>query len=367
MRQLRIFAQATYLLRTSIVLGVLACSLLGGIFVVRSTAHGATGATTQCKQYTIPVHLSVLALTTYHVASWLCYPQTPGSSVQLLVHGSTYDHTYWDFSCPACQTNDYSYAQYMAQAGYTTFNYDRLGNGQSDHPLPELVTIQGDAYVLSQLIRDLKTGAYGGPAFQKVIVVAHSVGSAISVDEAADPTLTSPDGLILSGFIHFVDPAELAYLATAIHPALLDPDPQINHLLPGYVTTIPNTRGKIFYDLADADPNVIAADEASKEVITDAEFASFFTIEATPISRLIHVPVLEALGQFDNLFCLGTFDCTNGSNVQNYEAPFFSPAAHLQVIIIPQAGHDLNLQENAATVWYPQALQWIQAQGGSVP
>ena len=361
MKRFGILAEAKHFLRTGIVLGVLVGSLAGGIFVVHGTAHGATATTTQCKQYVIPVHLSVLGLLTYHVASWLCYPQTPGSSVQILVHGATYGHVYWDFSCPACQTNNYSYVQYMAQAGYTTFNYDRLGNGASDHPLPALITIQDDAYVLSQLVSDLKTGHYGGPAFQKVFVVSHSVGSAIAVDEAADPTLTSPDGLILSGFIHFVDPTELVYLATAIHPDLLDPNPLLNHLLPGYITTIPNTRGTIFYDLANADPNVIAADEASKESITDSEFASFFTIEATPLSRQIHVPVLEALGQVDNLFCLGTFNCTNGSNVQTYEAPFFAPAAHLQVIVIPQAGHDLNLQKNATTVWYPQALQWLQA------
>ncbi len=361
MKQLRIFNKTMYFLRTGLVSGVLVCSLAGGLFVVHNTAHGATTATTQCKQYVIPVHLSVLGLITYHVASWLCYPQTPGSSVQLLVHGATYSHVYWDFSCPACQTNNYSYVQYMAQAGYTTFNSDRIGAGASDHPLPELVTIQADAYVLSQLISDLKTGAYGGPAFQKVIVVGHSVGSAISVDEASDPTLTSPDGLILSGFIQFVNPIELVTLATDIHPALLDPNLRLKTLPLGYITTIPNTRGQIFYYLPNADTNAIAADEATKEAITDAEFATFFTIEATTVSLQIHVPVLEVLGQFDNLFCLGTFNCSNGSNVQNYEAPFFSPAAHLQVVIIPQAGHDLNLQENATTAWYPQALRWIRA------
>lgn len=359
MKQLHLFVHAKSFLRSGLVVCVLICSLLGGIWMARGTAHGQT-ADTQCIHYTVPVHLSVLALTTYHVATWLCYPQTPGSTVQLLVHGATYSHLYWDFSCPTCQQNDYSYAQYMAHAGYTTFNYDRLGSGASDHPLPELVTIQADAYVLSQLIRDLKSGAYGGPAFQKVFVVGHSVGSAISVAEASNPALVSPDGLILSGFIHFVDPAELVKLGTDIQSALLDPDPRLDHL-PGYVTTIPGTRGQLFYDLDDVDPQAIATDETTKEAITDSEFATFFTIEATTVSRNIHVPVLEALGQFDNLFCLGTFNCVNGGNVQSYEAPFFSSQAHLQVIIIPGAGHDLNLQKNAASVWYPQALQWIQA------
>jgi pimeloyl-ACP methyl ester carboxylesterase len=334
--------------------------LLAGLFFGIPAPIRAAATTTQCQQYTVPVYLSPLKLVTYHVASWLCYKQTPGSLVQLTVHGGTYNHSYWDFSCPACQSNNYSYTQYMGQAGYTTFNYDRLGYGASDHPLPELVTIQSDAYVLSQLISNLRTGAYGGPAFQKVLLVAHSVGSAIAIDEAATPGFAHVDGVILTGFIHFVDPIEVALLGTEVYPAFLDPNLRFKALLSGYLTTEPGRRGQIFYYQPTADPNVIAQDESTKDTITDSEFASFFTIEATTLSQLIHVPVLEVLGQNDNLFCLGTFNCTNTQNVQQYEAPFFSPDAHLQVLIIPQAGHDLNLQQNAS-VWESAAIQWIRA------
>lgn len=335
-------------------------SLFSVTYSPTSSARAETN-TPQCSRYVIPVHISALDLfTTYHVVSWLCYNQTPGSLVQLTVHGATYNHTYWDFSCPTCQSGNYSYTQYMGQLGYTVFNYDRLGDGESDHPLPELVTIQSDAYVLSQLINDLKTGSYGGPAFQKVILVGHSVGSAISVAEAANASLARPNGVILTGFIHFVDPIEVALLGTEIHPADLDPNPRLRELLTGYLTTDPGTRGQIFYYLPNADPNVIAEDENTKDTITDSEFASFFTIEATTISQAIHVPVLEVLGQHDNIFCLGTFNCTNTANVQQYEAAFFAPAAHLQVLIIPQAGHDLNLQLNAS-VWEGAAAQWIRS------
>ncbi len=348
--------------RVSIALGVLALSLLASGFMPHATTHAATrSVTTHCDKYVVPVHLSVLGLTTYHVASWLCYQQTPGNTVQLLVHGGTYGHIYWDFPCPACQTGNYSYVQYMAQAGYTTFSYDRLGYGESDHPLPELVTIQMAAYVLSQLMADLKTGSYGGPTFQKIVLVGHSIGSAVVIDEAADATLTRPDGVILSGFLHAIDLTKVTFILTMIQPALLDPNPRLNSLLPGYLTTIPGTRGQIFYDQSNADPNVIAEDEATKEAVTDSELTTFFTIAASTISQLITVPVLEAAGQFDNIFCLGAFNCTNTSVVQNEEAHFFSPSAQLQVIAIPQAGHVLNLQENATTAWYPQVSQWLKA------
>ncbi len=348
--------------KISILLSTLVFLLSTSLFVVYPTAHAsAETGLTQCNRYVIPVHASVLDLITYHVVAYLCYPQTPGSVVQVLVHGGTYGHTYWDFSCSACQVNDYSYVEYMAQAGYTTFNYDRLGYGESDHPLPELVTLQMAAYVLSQLMTDLRTGTYGGSAFQKVILVGHSIGSAVVVVEASDAALARPDGVILSGFLHSLDTAKLALFLADLHPALLDPDPRLNYLLPGYITTIPGTRGQVFYDVANADPNVIAEDEATKETVTDSEILTTFTTIATSsMTQLINVPVLEAVGQFDNLFCQGAFNCTNTSDVQQYEAPFFSPAAQLEVIIIPQAGHVLNLQLNAATVWYPQVTQWLQ-------
>lgn len=321
----------------------------------------AASAPAQCNRYVIPVHESALDLVTHHIVAHLCYPQNPGSVVQVLVHGGTYGHIYWDFSCLACQTNNYSYVQYMAQAGYTTFNYDRLGYGESDHPLPELVTVQMAAYVLSQLITDLRTGAYGGPAFQKVILVGHSIGSAIVVEEASDSTLAHPDGVILSGFLHFLDTAKLSLFLTDLHPADVDPNPRFSGLLPGYITTIPGSRGQIFYDLANTDPQVIAQDEATKETVTDSEvLTTFTTIATSTISQKINVPVLEAVGQFDNLFCLGTFSCTNNSSVIQNEAPFYSSAAQLDVIVIPQAGHDLNLQLNAVSTWYPQVAQWLQ-------
>jgi len=345
-------------------LGLLAFTLLAGLFMarppVRATAAAAT-VPTQCNSYTIPVYASVLNLMVYHVAAWLCYQQAPGQSVQILVHGGTYNHTYWNFSCSACQTNDYSYVQYMAQAGYTTFNYDRLGYGQSDHPAATLITVQMGAYVLSQLMTDLKTGADGLPTFQKEILVGHSIGSAIVADEASNSTLARPDGVILSGFLHYLDDVQLALYLADLQPALLDPNPLLDILPPGYITTVPGTRGQIFYDMSNVDPNVLAEDEATKDVVTDSEVVTTFTqVTLSSMTLQIQVPVLEAVGEYDNLFCLGTLNCVNTSAIQQYEAAYYAPAAHLQVIVVPQAGHDLNLQANAATAWFPQVTRWLQ-------
>ena len=341
-----------------LVLFVVLVSALIGRLVFFPPAVARANGTSTCNQHVMPVKLSPLGLVTYNVVGWLCYKGSlqQYQLVQVLVHGATYNHSYWDFPY---QPETYSYAEAMVNAGYAVFNYDRLGVGMSNHPLPELVTIQADAYVLHQIIQDLRSGKIEGYAFPKVFLVGHSVGSAISIDEAA--TYADVNGVLLSGFLHFVDPAVVTQLATDAYPADLDLHFQGLGLPPGYLTTVPNSRGQLFYDLSNASSQVIATYEATKDTVTDSEFASFFTISNSPISQLIQVPVLEAVGQYDNIFCLGTFACTNSASVRNYEALYFSPQAHLQVIVIPNAGHDLNLQLNAPTSWYPQAIRWIQS------
>lgn len=65
----------------------------------------------------------------------LCTPNSSNSNsthVQLLLHGVGFDSSYWDFSPDG--SDDYSYVSAAADAGYTTFRYDRLGTGLSEHP-----------------------------------------------------------------------------------------------------------------------------------------------------------------------------------------------------------------------------------------
>jgi hypothetical protein len=91
---------------------------------------------------------------TYYISGTLCTPKNsstaiaPGT-VQLLIHGGKsliyyryamahvtaagYDSRYWDFRGSGVPEN-YSYVYAAAQAGLTTFRYDRLGAGLSDHP-----------------------------------------------------------------------------------------------------------------------------------------------------------------------------------------------------------------------------------------
>ena len=70
---------------------------------------------------------------TYAISGTLCTPLAGAknaSHVQLLIHGIAFDSSYWDFAA----SEEYSYVRAAADAGYTTFRYDRLGTGLSEKP-----------------------------------------------------------------------------------------------------------------------------------------------------------------------------------------------------------------------------------------
>ena len=203
----------------------------------------------QCQQVSVPVALVAGVPLQYNIAGWLCADGSwQSKTVQVLLHGLTYDHAYWDF--PAQQPT-YSYVQAATNAGYATFAIDRIGAGLSNHPAVG-VTLESNAFVVHQLVQDLRAGAIGGAAFAKVILVGHSYGAETAVVEAA--TYADVNGVLLSGFLHVVNPVEVAAITATFVPAVLDAKFRKSNLPLGYFTTLAGTRGADFYHAADADP-----------------------------------------------------------------------------------------------------------------
>jgi pimeloyl-ACP methyl ester carboxylesterase len=332
--------------------------VLLGTLLMSSSAHAAAPAKT-CRSFDIPVALSPRTPSLYHIYGELCNPSSGASqTVQLLVPGGTYDHIYWDFPY---QPRTYSYVDTLTAAGYSTFNIDRIGTGQSSHPLLGLVnvTMNEHAYVIHEVIQALRKGRIGNQSFARVLLVGHSLGSVAVWIEAG--TYHDVDGVIITGLLHHLNTVSLAGVVTTLYPADLDLRFRGNLLdtnYLGYLTTEPGTRGRDFYYLPGTDPGVLATDEATKETATAGEFASFAVPIADGISKQIKVPVLVVVGQKDNLFCgIAATDCTSAKTVQQAEAPFYSPQAHLQVVVIPAAGHDLNLHKTAP-IWFSAAISW---------
>jgi pimeloyl-ACP methyl ester carboxylesterase len=324
-------------------------------------AHAAPDNGT-CQSYNVPVALAQGQPLNYTIYGVLCNPVGGASrTVQLLTPGASYGSVYWDF--PSIDGVAYSYVAAMNAAGYSTFDFDRLGTGQSSHPDLSLVdvTVGTEAYILHELAGDLRVGSIGGQAFGRVMLVGHSLGSGIVWTEAG--TYHDVAGVIVTGLTHTPNAAAFASVLASLWSADLDPRFAGDHYGAGYVTTRPGTRGGDFYYLPGADKNVVAEDEVTKETATDGEATSFGLVLVNGISAQITVPVLLVMGQQDSIFCgLGATDCSSAASVLQSEVPYYSPQAQLQVIVAPNTGHDLNLHDKDLLgnepAWYEAAAAW---------
>ncbi|HVV37782.1 MAG TPA: alpha/beta fold hydrolase [Acidimicrobiales bacterium] len=325
----------------------------GGVFPASaSAAISRDYADPSCVKQTVPVSLGTHARATYRVVAWLC-GAAPGRTVIVSVSGTTYNHTYWDFPV---DPGRYSFVRALTAAGYAVLNFDRIGIGESDHPAALASTGQANAWVMHTLVRRLRSGAFGGVAFPRVVSIGHSQGSAIVLLEAE--TYHDVNGLIDTGLPGVPIGSSAPLTFASLTAAQLDPAFSGAHIPLGYTTTRPGTRQHLFFD--HADPAVVAADEALKDLFPAGEATVLVDYLAT---RTVRVPVFSVYGEHDRFFC--DIACTSTLNPTASLSPLlFSPAACLESVIVPGAGHDINLHRNAPA-WYAQVADWIARRVGA--
>ncbi len=306
------------------------------LFFTSTPALSATPAA-RCTETDVPVTYGPLLPGTVH--GQLCLPGsgTP-RTVQLLVHGGTYNRFYWDIPI-----DGYSYQRDMAANGIATFAMDALGSGGSTQPPSALITGTIEASAVHQVIQKLRGGGVGGARFDRVVLVGHSMGSGITILEAT--SYHDIDGLILTGMTHSMDLVALGLVfVDGVRPAALDPVLSQRASDPGYVTTMPATR-HLFHDPGVVDAAMLVADEATKDQVAATVVPDLLTLAfLSPLSRSVNVPVLIANGAQDSLFC--TYNCASEATLQAAEAPYFT--APLEIHLTPQAGHSVALSVNAA-------------------
>jgi pimeloyl-ACP methyl ester carboxylesterase len=340
-------------------LPTLTFSLLACVALLAGTlaAPQAAASPASCTEIDLPVSVPTPRETMH---GQLCMPASSApTTVQLLIPGGTYNRLYWDFPY---QPERYSYQRDMANHGYATFAVDQLGTGQSTKPSSAILVSSVEAASIHQVVGHLRAGRVGGVRFDRVILVGHSLGSGVATLEAA--TYHDVDGVILTGATHQQPPVNLAKIfGTGVHPVTLDPRLSKNGSDPGYITTKPGQREALSYSTRNADPQVIATDEATKD---QASLAAIATGEVLgllgPTSLLIDVPVLVAVGEKDIVFCgFLARDCSGAEALRQGEAPYFGPAAQLSTYVLPESGHAMALHKNAGE--YREATRaWLRTQ-----
>jgi pimeloyl-ACP methyl ester carboxylesterase len=297
------------------------------------------------------------------VAGTLCVP-SGARVVQLLVHGATYNRSYWSFDL---EPATYSYVAAANARGIATFAVDVVGTGASTHPLSAEVNYATTVLQLHDVVQWLR-GHNGGPGFSRVAWVGHSFGSMYALAEIS--LFHDVDAVVLTGYGHR---PRLPFVRDAFTTSA----PASGNLDPGYRTTGPGMR-TAFYNPAVADAAVIAHDDATKDVATVTQMATGLPVSITPVSRGIDVPVLLALGEYDGIWCrppgvtsspaiTNGIACGTPGAFARAEAPYFSKAACMRVVVIRGSGHSINLHRTAPTA-FDRILDWsedvLPASGG---
>lgn len=302
----------------------------------------------------------------------LCLPKSKPNTgvVQLLVHGITYDHRYWNIADPANAKGDrYSWEAAAAKAGYATLALDRIGSGTSTHPPSVFVDIDSNATAIHQVVQALRAGAIASPTtptkFKQVVLVGHSYGSMTSWFEAS--RYQDVDALVITSATHNVhELTSAASIESAHYPAVLDPQFANTTLDPGYVTSMPGKRYDQYYAPADVDLGIVARDEATKGTFTQSEVYNYPVVFRTHLD--IRAPVFLIIGSLDGIFCSQiavdlAAPCQTSAALIANERPWYGPGVpSMDAHIVQGAGHDLNAMYssqqtfNAVTQWLTQKV-----------
>lgn len=310
--------------------------LLVALLFTATTAHADHPLTIERVEF--PVTLSNQQ--THTLVGYLYSEGTPKNRpLQVLLHGCTYNHSYWD--APVINDHSYSYARYMAEAGYAVLALDQLGSGESSVPDGDFLTVAESAGSIRQVLTSLRT-KYNpiGKRFKKITLVGHSLGSWTAL--YSEGVLGhSVDGLVLTGVSVTPGASTLTYEDLA--PFLGTP----------YLNVPPAARTALVYYTPNADPDLIAYDNTyMADTCSRASTLQVLDFVNTP--SLLHVSTITA----PVLIQLGAHDIAFPASLAPNEASFYSGAASVTVQTLPNDGHGFNLHLDNEVGW-EQIEEWI--------
>ncbi|RTE85145.1 hypothetical protein BHE90_000253 [Fusarium euwallaceae] len=276
--------------------------------------------------------------------------------IQILTHGSTLNHTYWDFA------PGYSYVDVAAASGLATLSYDRLGIGLSDHPNPLLET-QGQAQIeiYHGLVQLVRSGALGH-SFSKVIAVGHSYGSTLG-DGTLSKYPNDFDALINTDY-----DGPLAWLKHTIFSlGLLKANtlPRLAHLPDGYL--VPGKKEGLqtpFLKYPNFDPSVLDSTFETIQTFSLSELLNpaNSTLWGNPVVLAAYTsPVMVVVGEHDFILC--GRDCPQDKASQILQTTYSSADPRKSLSwLVPGSGHNINGHLNVDQVFHKMA-SWVNSLG----
>jgi pimeloyl-ACP methyl ester carboxylesterase len=299
------------------------------------------------RQVSLPITTtSTASWPTWYQAAWLTVPEACTGELQILVHGAGGDHRYWDWPR---EPATYSYVEWCAQRGVATLNVDRIGCGSSVRPPASEVTVDAQAHALVQVAEAVRAGLPGCDPFDQVVLVGHSMGSVVA---GAAACLAPPvDAVVLTGYLPVDGGVELGdeLFDFAFEPASGGLPGLLGLVGDGYLVAKDLGTDDLLHWAPTADPDNVEAEKLMKGPATRAELRDAAVVGAA--LRESTIDTLVVVGQHDALLIDGTLGEPDVfATVEHVRAKC---GANFEFVVIPDAGHVLNLHRNAHTSFTP--------------
>ncbi|EJD46580.1 alpha/beta-hydrolase [Auricularia subglabra TFB-10046 SS5] len=331
--------------------------------LVTSALLTATSVSARCLSSLLPLPLSAVNFDlddpswsttypvsgTFNVAVEYCPPSNAVSShsntLLLSLPGGTYGPVYWDFSF---QPENYSFVRYANARGFATLNVARIGSGLSDHPDPiKVLQMPLQIAAIVELVERARNGAWERP-YANIVGLGHSLSSGfVNGVVVQEPTVF--DGVVLTGYAHNIinEPP-----VTSFPNANTAGIPRFAGLPDGYVTSPRGARSGFYGPAGTYDPEVVEHDEAHKDVVALGEYLTYQRFD--PVAPRFRGHVLAANGQYDAITCPGPACETIKDEARAYLA-----AASFEAVVVPQSGHDVNLNLGAQQ-FFETVISWLE-------
>ena len=302
---------------------------------------------------------------TWDLSAIYCEPEDgKADTVQILAHGATYTKEY--FVGHGLESEEdlkkYSWAHYAAEEGYASLAIDRLGQGKSSNADPilevqtnlqgEQIKVISDRLRAGEIVAKTKDGReIGGKKFSKVVLVGHSLGSAIACI-AAKRNADAFDALILTGWsTHLIENFPKALFGVILPAPLAAP---LAHMAKwfklhiGYLAFIvePAMRKIFFGPKGSFDPAIQHRDWERRSTVGLGEMLTLFA--GMKVVPSYNKPVKVIIGEYDNLLCNKGPKCAEGpTHTPGDSADIFPASSNYSYSITPGTGHNLNLHYSA--------------------
>lgn len=262
-------------------------------------------------------------------------------TLQVLVHGFTYNHTYWD--PPKKKFPNHSYTRFMAKKGYPVLALDLLGTGASSLPDGDVLNVNQSVSSLAQVLAT--TRALPNPlghSFNRIVLVGHSVGTLLAVLTAGtNPGIT--DFLVATGW------------SFSPHVVPLSPELITTSLATPYIGFPFPVREELFYFTPSAKQSVIRRDN---RFLAD-QFSRGVLVEGLPLLNALalgDLPTIQSLTQIHEvkvpvLVQLGRFDRISPPLMPEVDAQLYRGSPDVRVDILEKMGHSFNLHRNRLDSW----------------